>query len=51
MPDGLPVAGEILLSHLRGIDALARSIRPFGAAVPSETARQVRAKLAALIAT
>ena len=50
LPDGLPIAGEILLSHLRSIDALARSIRPVGAAVPRETAKLVRAKLAALIA-
>jgi mRNA interferase MazF len=46
----LPIAGEILLSHLRSIDIHARTIRPVGAAVPAETARQVRAKLAALIA-
>jgi hypothetical protein len=45
-----PIAGEIVLSHLRSIDALARSIRPVGAAIPRETARLVRAKLAALIA-
>ena len=50
LPDGLPIAGEILLSHLRSIDALARSMRPVGAAIPRETARLVRAKLAALIA-
>lgn len=50
LPDGLPIAGEILLSHLRSIDIHARTIRPVGAAVPAETARQVRAKLAALIA-
>jgi mRNA interferase MazF len=45
----LPIAGEILLSRLRSIDALAWPIRPIGAAVPRETARLVRAKLAALI--
>jgi mRNA interferase MazF len=50
LPEGLPIAGEILLSHLRSIDIHARPIRPVGAAVPAETARQVRAKLAALIA-
>ena len=50
LPEGLPIAGEILLSHLRSIDIQARPIRPVGAAVPAETARQVRAKLAALIA-
>lgn len=35
---------------LRGIDIQARPIHAVGAAVPPETARQVRAKLAALIA-
>ena len=50
LPEGLPIAGEILISHLRSIDILARAIRPVGAAVPAETAEQVRAKLAALIA-
>ncbi|RBP17185.1 transcriptional modulator of MazE/toxin MazF [Roseiarcus fermentans] len=50
LPDGLPIAGEILLSHLRSLDALARPIRPIGAAVPAETAAEVRAKLGALIA-
>jgi mRNA interferase MazF len=50
LPGGLPIAGEILLSHLRSIDTHARPIRPVGAAVPAETVRQVRAKLAALIA-
>jgi mRNA interferase MazF len=50
LPEGLPIAGEILVSHLRSIDILARPIRPVGAAVPAETAEQVRAKLSALIA-
>jgi mRNA interferase MazF len=50
LPVGLPIAGEILLSHLRSLDIHASPIRPVGAAVPAETARQVRAKLAALIA-
>src|SRR6185437_11161153 len=45
LPDGLPIAGEILLSHLRGIDAQARPVHAVGAAIPAETARQVRAKL------
>ena len=36
--------------HLRSIDIQARPIHAVGAAVPPETARQVRAKLAALIA-
>ncbi len=50
LPDGLPISGEILLSHLRSIDILARRIQPVGAVVPSETAVAVRAKLDALIA-
>jgi mRNA interferase MazF len=50
LPEGLPIAGEILLSNLRSIDTVARPIRPIGAKVPAETARLVRAKLDALIA-
>lgn len=50
LPEGLPIAGEIPVSHLRSIDILARPIRPVGASVPAETAEQVRAKLSALIA-
>jgi mRNA interferase MazF len=50
LPDGLPIAGEILISHLRSIDALARRLRSIGAAVPPQTAAEVRAKLEALIA-
>ena len=49
LPDGLPVAGEILLSHLRSIDTRARPLRYAGAAVPPDTAREVRAKLMALV--
>jgi mRNA interferase MazF len=49
LPEGLPVSGEILLSHLRSIDTLARPIRPVGAAIPRETAKLVRATLGALI--
>ncbi len=50
LPPGLPVAGEILLSHIRSIDTEARPVRYAGAAIPAETARDVRAKLDALIA-
>jgi mRNA interferase MazF len=49
VPEGLPVAGEILLSHLRSIDTRARPLRYAGAAVPPATAREVRAKLMALV--
>ncbi len=49
LPDGLPLAGEILLSHIRSIDVLARPVRYAGATVSGATAALVRAKLAALI--
>lgn len=45
LPPGLPVAGEILTSHIRSIDTEARPIRYAGASVPPEIARRVRAKL------
>jgi len=48
LPPGLPVTGEILTSHLRSIDALARPLRYAGAAVPEATLAEVRAKLAVL---
>jgi mRNA interferase MazF len=49
LPTGLPVSGEILTSHVRSIDTLARPISYAGAAVPAETLHEVRMKLAALI--
>ena len=49
LPPGLPVAGEILTSHIRSIDTRARPIRYAGTAVPPETAQLVRAKLNAFI--
>jgi mRNA interferase MazF len=49
LPAGLPVVGEILTSHLRSIDTLARPVRYAGAAIPPEVARQVRARLDAFI--
>ena len=45
LPPGLPVAGEILTSHIRSIDTEARPIRYAGASVPPEIAQRVRAKL------
>ena len=45
LPSGLPIAGEILTSHIRSIDTEARPVRYAGAAVPIDTARLVRAKL------
>ncbi|OAN45216.1 type II toxin-antitoxin system PemK/MazF family toxin [Magnetospirillum moscoviense] len=49
LPVGLALAGEILTSHVRSIDTLARPIRPVGQAVPGAVLDDVRAKLAALI--
>jgi len=49
LPAGLPVSGEILTSHVRSIDTLARAISYAGAAVAATTLEEVRGKLAALI--
>jgi len=49
LPPGLPVSGEILTSHVRSIDTGARPIAYAGAAVPAETLKEVRAKLAVLL--
>jgi len=49
LPPGLSVAGEILTSHIRGIDTLARPVAYAGAAIGTAMANEVRAKLAALI--
>jgi mRNA interferase MazF len=49
LPPGLPVSGEILTSHVRSIDTLARPISYAGGAVPATTLDEVRNKLAALI--
>jgi mRNA interferase MazF len=45
LPPGLPIAGEILTSHIRSIDTTAQHIRYAGAAVPLAVAQLVRAKL------
>jgi mRNA interferase MazF len=45
LPAGLPVGGEILTSHIRSIDTQARAVRYAGAAVGSDVAQLVRAKL------
>lgn len=45
LPAGLPVSGEILTSHVRSIDRLARPISCAGAAVPTEILDEVRTKL------
>jgi mRNA interferase MazF len=49
LPPGLPVSGEVLTSHVRSIDTLARPISYAGAGVPTATLDDVRSKLAALI--
>jgi mRNA interferase MazF len=49
LPDGLPIAGEILTSHVRSIDCDARPIRAVGASVPAAILAEARAKLSALI--
>jgi mRNA interferase MazF len=49
LPPGLPIAGEILASHVRSIDTEARPIAYAGAAVPQSVLDEVRAKLAAII--
>ena len=49
LPAGLPIAGEILLSHIRSIDIRVRPVRYAGAAIPSAVARLVRAKLASFV--
>lgn len=49
LPAGLPVAGEILTSHIRSVDTQARPVRYAGASVAPETALLVRAKLDTVI--
>ena len=49
LPGGLPVAGEILTSHVRSIDTLARPIRYAGTPVPAHVAQLVRARLYTVI--
>jgi mRNA interferase MazF len=49
LPAGLPLVGEILVSHIRSIDIAARPIRYVGAAVPPDIAQLVRAKLNSFI--
>jgi mRNA interferase MazF len=49
LPPGLPVAGEILISHVRSIDMLAGSVLYAGASIEPSLATEVRAKLTAFI--
>ena len=48
LPSGLPVSGEILTSHVRSIDTLARPV-VYAGKVPAAILEDVRGKLAALI--
>jgi mRNA interferase MazF len=48
LPPGLPISGEVLTSHVRSIDVLARPI-VFAGKVPAAVLDDVRSKLAALI--
>lgn len=48
LPPGLPIAGEVLTSHVRSVDTIARPFSPIGARVPADTLAELRAKLAAL---
>ena len=50
LPPHSAVAGEVLLSHMRSIDVLARPIRPTGEKVPADLAAEIRAKLSEFIA-
>jgi mRNA interferase MazF len=49
LPSGLPVSGEVLTSHVRSIDTLARPIHPAGAPVSEAILDELRSKLAALL--
>ncbi|MGH8713391.1 MAG: type II toxin-antitoxin system PemK/MazF family toxin [Casimicrobiaceae bacterium] len=49
LPAGLPIAGEILVSHIRSIDTHARPVHFAGVAVPTQIAQLVRAKLMSFI--
>src|SRR6476469_7496355 len=49
LPRGLPIAGEILTSHIRCIDTLARPVTYAGASIEPKVTDEVRAKLTALI--
>jgi mRNA interferase MazF len=48
LPPGLPIAGEVLTSHILSIDTVARRIGHAGTAVAPATLAEVRGKLAAL---
>ena len=49
LPSEMPIAGEVLTSHVRSIDTMARKIAFAGARVPEAVLAETRAKLAALM--
>ena len=49
LPPGLAVSGEILVSHMRSIDVLARPVRASGVMAPETTIEQVKAKLRSVL--
>lgn len=49
LPQGMPLQGEVLTSHVRSIDTMARPTRSAGASAPPAILAEVRGKLAALI--
>jgi mRNA interferase MazF len=49
LPAGLAVAGEVLTSHVRSVDTLARPVRFAGGRVPPAVLAEARGKLAALM--
>jgi len=48
LPEGSTINGEILTSHVRSIDIIARPVRMTGSKVPAAVLADVRAKLAAI---
>jgi mRNA interferase MazF len=49
LPANLPVQGEVLTSHVRSIDTLARPVAFAGAKAPPAILEEARAKLAVLM--
>jgi mRNA interferase MazF len=49
LPDGMPIRGEVLTSHMRSIDTQSRPIAYAGTEVPPAILAEARAKVAALI--
>ena len=49
LPSGLPIGGEVLTSHVRSIDTLARPVTFAGGTVSAALLAEVRGKLAAII--